>query len=223
MEEQGAPDESRAQPTHEAAGPGDDGAEGETQAPASLVDQVIERTDGVPLQSIVGYSAPEVEENYARALALCQDLKLTTELFPILYGLFRYYMLQAKYAKGARLATSSSRGGSTGEADFVVAVHRAVAGPLVYQGEYAAALPHLDKVLSIPATAEVRAKVNCYDVVDPELRVHGIENLRIADASIMPNVTSGSTNAPTVMIGEKAADLRRSRARWTLTSGWIDR
>lgn len=45
------------------------------------------------------------------------------------------------------------------------------------------------------------------DVVDPTLRVHGLAGLRIADASIMPTVTGGNTNAPCIMIGEKAADL----------------
>ncbi len=44
-------------------------------------------------------------------------------------------------------------------------------------------------------------------VVDPELRVLGVEGLRVADASVMPSVTGGNTNAPSIMIGERCADL----------------
>ena len=49
-------------------------------------------------------------------------------------------------------------------------------------------------------------------VVDSELRVIGVEGLRVADASVMPTVPGGNTNLPTIMVGEKAADLIRGRA-----------
>jgi choline dehydrogenase len=44
-------------------------------------------------------------------------------------------------------------------------------------------------------------------VVDPQLRVNGVSNLRVIDASVMPTISSGNTNAPTIMIAEKGADL----------------
>ena len=58
-------------------------------------------------------------------------------------------------------------------------------------------------------------------VVDPEGRVHGVENIRVVDASIMPTVTNGNTNNPTIMIAEKLSDtilgnppLPRIEANW---------
>ncbi|GAT16030.1 glucose-methanol-choline oxidoreductase [Mycolicibacterium thermoresistibile] len=60
-------------------------------------------------------------------------------------------------------------------------------------------------------TARMGADSDPDAVVDPQLRVRGVSGLRVADASVMPTLTSGNTNAPCVLIGEKAAELIRGR------------
>ena len=64
-------------------------------------------------------------------------------------------------------------------------------------------------------------------VVDAELRVRGVDNLRVVDSSVMPSVTTGNLNAPTIMIGEKGADhilgkgmLAASNADYYRAEGW---
>jgi choline dehydrogenase len=61
------------------------------------------------------------------------------------------------------------------------------------------------------AVGTCRMGIDPEAVVDARLRVHGIDNLRVADASVMPDDPSGNTNVPTMMIGEKAADMIRGR------------
>ena len=69
-------------------------------------------------------------------------------------------------------------------------------------------LEHLSTTLFHPCGTAMMGPANdSRAVVDSRLKVHGIENLRVIDASIMPEVTSGNTNAPTMMIAEKGADI----------------
>ena len=61
-------------------------------------------------------------------------------------------------------------------------------------------------------TGTCKMGVDPMAVVDDQLRVHGLTGLRVADASIMPTVVSGNTNAACIMIGEKCADLVRGQS-----------
>ena len=56
-------------------------------------------------------------------------------------------------------------------------------------------------------TCKMGQKSDPTAVVDEELRVHGLNGIRVIDASIMPTITSGNTNSPTIMIAEKGADM----------------
>jgi choline dehydrogenase len=56
-------------------------------------------------------------------------------------------------------------------------------------------------------TGTAKMGLDEYSVVDSKLRVHGVKNLRIADSSIMPTITTGNTQAPCVIIGERMAEI----------------
>jgi tetratricopeptide (TPR) repeat protein len=87
---------------------------------------------------------------------------------PVLYGLFRFYVLKARHDKARDLGEQLVKLASeAGEDDYFLFAHRALAGPLIYQAEYAEAIPHLDKALAIPATEQLRRRGRRYDVVDP--------------------------------------------------------
>lgn len=96
-------------------------------------------------------------------------------------------------------------GGGLGEP--VVPPHLAQAHGHVAGAELSDAL--LEDIARHYALTVYHATSTCRigEVVDPRLRVRGIESLRVADASVMPNVVSGNTNAASIMIGEKAAEM----------------
>ena len=66
---------------------------------------------------------------------------------------------------------------------------------------------HVESALHPSCTCKIGDPGDPLAVVDPELKVIGVEALRVIDSSVMPSITTGNLNAPTIMIGEKGADL----------------
>ena len=86
---------------------------------------------------------------------------------------------------------------------------------------------HADSAYHPSCTCKMGSPADPFAVVDPQTRVIGVEALRVVDSSIMPSITNGNLNAPTIMIGEKAADMIRgldplpaSNAPYYVASDW---
>ncbi|MBN35990.1 MAG: choline dehydrogenase [Rhodospirillaceae bacterium] len=85
-------------------------------------------------------------------------------------------------------------------------------------GDDVRSVDEIDAFIRETATTNFHASGTCRmgsddgAVLDSECRVRGVEGLRVADASVMPAITSGNTNAPTIMIGEKVSDMIRGRS-----------
>jgi len=86
-------------------------------------------------------------------------------------------------------------------------------GPRVNTDEEFEAAIRAHGISTLHAVGTCRMGADGAAVLDPRLRVRGVERLRVVDASIMPSVPAGNTNAPTIMIGEKASDMLLEDAR----------
>jgi choline dehydrogenase len=100
---------------------------------------------------------------------------------------------------------------------FAQAPFDALRGPEVAPGPDVQTDAELDEYLRANAVADIHSTGTCkmgpdpMAVVDAKLRVHGIQGLRVVDASVMPRVPAGNTNVPVMMLAEKASDLIRGR------------
>ena len=105
--------------------------------------------------------------------------------------------------RGRRAVPADRRGGRAPR----LGCRRALPGPSVDTAEAVRAYVRETAITYHHQVGTCKMGTDAAAVVDPRLRVHGIEGLRVADASVMPMVTTGNTNAPSIMIGERAAEL----------------
>jgi class 3 adenylate cyclase/predicted ATPase len=120
----------------------------------------------VPLTATSGYAAPEVAKTYNEARELCQRIGTTAQLFPAMYGLWRFYLLRAEYATARELGDELLRLAERTQAQrLLIAAHRAVGATLFYLGDIVQSRAHLDHVIGARADAGPSCE-NIYDVVD---------------------------------------------------------
>lgn len=126
----------------------------------------------VPLTATSGYAANDVERVYSRAHKLCQALGGTAQLFPSLYGLWRYYLLRAEYSRARELAQQLlGLAESAGESVLRLAAHRALGATLFYLGELTQSQDHLEQVSALEtATSDGGSLLQrTHDVADPQI------------------------------------------------------
>ena len=105
---------------------------------------------GSPLQALHGYSAPEVEAVYTRARELCQRIGETAQVFPVLRGLYVFYLLRGKVQTAHELAERLlSLAQSVHDSAFLLEAHFAVGQALVFRGELVAAREHLEHGIAL--------------------------------------------------------------------------
>ncbi len=170
----------------------------------------------------MSYPAPNQDDGHMDPVAACQALTvLSTLIYPKSRGTVRLASrdpLAAPFIDPNYLAEPADMDvlvagmelirETMGSSGIAREVNVELAPGRAFSGRDALAREVLNRASTVyHPVGTCRMGVDDDAVVDPQLRVRGVDNLRVADASIMPSVTGGNTNAPTLMIGERAADL----------------
>src|SRR5262249_56930465 len=115
---------------------------------------------GAALMPIAGYAAPAVEEAYARARAICAELGNTANVFPVLWGLARFYLVRTPLETSRALGEDMMRlAEHEHDPDLLLHAHSSLGATLFHMGECAAALVHFDRALALYDTRRHREHV----------------------------------------------------------------
>jgi len=132
---------------------------------------------GPALIAARGFAAPEVEEAYSRALALCGQIGETTQLFPTLVGLRSYFSLRAEHAKayklGKRLLSLAEK---AQDPDLLGEAYASLATTLHFSGRFRSANAHLDHAIAIYSARPLHAHLTFHGV-SPEIRTFSVSAL----------------------------------------------
>ena len=127
----------------------------------------------VPLTSVEGYASPEVRQTYTRARELCLQIGDTPQLFPSLYGMWRFYLLRADYAVARELSQQLiDIANNTKDPVFCAAAPRSIGATCFYQGELSDSRQFLEQVFVLETANEHRSRALSFDVVDVEVVSH---------------------------------------------------
>ena len=124
---------------------------------------VLQTTLGPVLMASKGYAAPEVEKTYARARELCQQMRETIQLFPVLWGLWQFYLirgeLQTARQLGKQLLSSAQH---AQDPDLLLKAHDALGATLFFLGEFSPAQAHMEQGIALYDPQRHRALVSLY-------------------------------------------------------------
>ncbi|HYT90455.1 MAG TPA: protein kinase, partial [Gemmataceae bacterium] len=113
-------------------------------------ERVLLITLGVSLVATRGFAAPEVEQTYLRARALCQDVEDISPLFPVLYGLWNVYLVRCELSRCKELATQMfAVARPQPDPVFLLVAHNVLQQPLFHRGEFALARHHQEQGLNL--------------------------------------------------------------------------